>query len=351
MFYRYEIKSNGKEDVLYLYLTMTYEFSKELEGDTESSTINEKAKNFINNNSIDFHGDKICLVVDGIIIKTLNIAKEYQVSEVNKTNNLSNQDFIVEVKYNEKRKERMTLEYYLLGVLATNSLLNIELTTLKALCLLYRTYAYNMMEKYGFINASNEFQLYRPISYYKVLWLDNYQFYYNRIEKAIKDTDGEFLTYNDQYIYPFIHLCSNGKTSQNKDYKYLESVNSLWDLASPNYLEIKDFDYTELEKKFQISKEDFMDISVTEIDNDSIIKQIKIKNKKFSGTDFKNILNLKSNDIVIIVNPTFVRFITRGSGNNLGLSLFGANEIAKCGCSYQSIIKYYYPNITIKKNK
>ena len=30
MFYRYEIKNNGKEEILYLYLTMSYEFSKEL---------------------------------------------------------------------------------------------------------------------------------------------------------------------------------------------------------------------------------------------------------------------------------------------------------------------------------
>ena len=31
MIYRYEIKNNGAEDILYLYVTMTYEFSKELE--------------------------------------------------------------------------------------------------------------------------------------------------------------------------------------------------------------------------------------------------------------------------------------------------------------------------------
>ena len=60
-------------------------------------------------------------------------------------------------------------------------------------------------------------------------------------------------------------------------------------------------------------------------------------------------MNLKSTDINIIVNPTYIRFITKGWGNNLGLSQFGANEIAKVGCSYIDIIKYYFPKCSIKK--
>ena len=79
MFYRYEIKNNGKEDILYLYLTMTYEFSKELDG----NKIEERTKKFIKNNSIDFNGNKIYLVVDGIIIKTFDINKDYVIKDVN----------------------------------------------------------------------------------------------------------------------------------------------------------------------------------------------------------------------------------------------------------------------------
>ena len=33
----------------------------------------------------------------------------------------------------------------------------------------------------------------------------------------------------------------------------------------------------------------------------------------------------------------------------MGLSIFGANEIAKNGCDYIGIIKYYFPKITINK--
>ena len=82
MFYRYEIKNNGNGDALYLYLTMTYEFSKDLDSSSDNSNIIHKTKEFINNNSIDFKGDKVYLVVDGIIIKSFDISKEYVIRDI-----------------------------------------------------------------------------------------------------------------------------------------------------------------------------------------------------------------------------------------------------------------------------
>ena len=51
MFYRYEIINNGKEDILYLYLNMKYEFSKELIGN-DFKDLSRRTKNFINSNNI-----------------------------------------------------------------------------------------------------------------------------------------------------------------------------------------------------------------------------------------------------------------------------------------------------------
>ena len=351
MFYRYEIKNNGSEDILYLYLTMTYEFSKELDNNSESSTIVEKTKNFINNNSIDFKGNKVYLVVDGIIIKTLEINKEYVVKSISKASKFSNDNYIVTVKHNETKTENITLKEYLLGVIATNKVNDLELTTLKALCVLYRTYAYKEMEEHGFINAVNQYKIYKPISYYKVYWLDKYQDNYNKIVKSVEDTDGEFVTYNNEYIYPFIHISNNGFTRKSNQYKYLDRRSSLWDYASPYYLEINDFSYEKLEKIFNKKKESIKNINIREINESNQIERIQIDDKIYSGEHFRALLNLKSSDITIIVNPTFIRFITKGWGNQYGLSQFGANEIAKNGCSYTSIINYYFKDISIKKYK
>lgn len=351
MFYRYEIKNNGSEDILYLYLTMTYEFSKELENNTEKSSIAEKTKDFINNNSIDFNGNKVYLVVDGIIIKTLEINKEYVIKSVSKESKYSNNNYIVTVKYDKSKKEQMTLRDYLLGVIATNMINNLELTTLKALCVLYRTYAYKEMKEHKYISAVNQYQIYKPISYYKMLWIDNYQDKYNIILKAIEDTDGEFITYNDDYIYPFIHISNNGYTRESEQYKYLPKKNSLWDYASPYYIEITDYKYDTLEKIFKDKTEKIKNLQIKEINNSNQIERIQIGNKTYSGEHFRSLLNLKSSDTTIIINPTHIRFITKGWGNQYGLSQFGANEIAKNGCSYTSILNYYFKDIKIKKYK
>ena len=73
MHYNYEIRNNGYEEVLYLYLTMKYEFSKEL---TNSNDLGRRTKNFIQNNNIPFHGNKVYLIIDGIVVKILDLSKD-----------------------------------------------------------------------------------------------------------------------------------------------------------------------------------------------------------------------------------------------------------------------------------
>ncbi len=40
-----------------------------------------------------------------------------------------------------------------------------------------------------------------------------------------------------------------------------------------------------------------------------------------------------------------IRVMTKGLGHGLGLSLYGANELAKEGFSYKDILKYFYSEI------
>lgn len=348
MIYRYEIKNNGVEDILYLYVTMTYEFSKELDGN-ENKKLQSKCETFIKNNSIPFQGKKVYLVIDGIIVRTLNLQKEATTDTEKTETDFSNENFHVMIRFENNHKMEIKLKDYLLGVIATNSMKDLELTTLKSLCLLYRTYAYKQMKEKKYIDAVNEYQIYKPISYYKVAWINNYNYYYNKILKAIEDTDKEFITYHNTYINPFIHISNNGYTDNLKEFPYLEKRSSLWDYASPYYLEIKDFTNDELEKILQVNEKDLKDTKITEVSESNYIKKIKVGKKEYTGKEMKEKLNLKSTDITIIINPTYVRFITKGWGNNLGISQFGANEIAKAGCSYTSIIKYYFPSVTIKK--
>ena len=102
-------------------------------------------------------------------------------------------------------------------------------------------------------------------------------------------------------------------------------------------------------KNLQKKKEEIKDMEILSLTENNRIKEIKVGEEIIDGVTFKKLLNLPSDDITIIINEKNVRFITRGYGISLGLSQFGANEMAKNNCSYTDIIRYYYPSVVIKR--
>jgi len=201
-----------------------------------------------------------------------------------------------------------------------------------------------MMKESNQVLATNRFAIYKPYTYYKAE-LPNYNEIVDKLNKAIDEVDGLFLSYNDDYILPFVHYSNGGRTLTNKHYPYLSSVKSLWDLASPYYIEINDFSYEDLNRKLNININSTSDINIIS----SSIKKIKFGEALFSIQEIKTMLNLKSSDIYIIINTNSLRIITKGWGNAYGLSIYGANEIANNGCKYFNILKYYFPKAKLFK--
>lgn len=350
MFYRYEIKNNGIEDILYLYLNMNNEFSKELSYSNDISNLTKRTKNFIKNTGIDFKGDKVYLVIDNIVVKSIDIKNSNTDIEVLKSDLFySNDKYLVTVIMGDNIKIEVSLKDYLLGVLAANFDNTLELETLKAICVLIRGFIYKEMSEKNCINAVNEYFIYRPISYYKLYWLDNYDNIVNKLNIAVNDTNCLFLTYNNNYILPYFHYSNYGKTIASNKYKYLNSVSSIWDFASPFYITIKDFTYKDISNLLHINLNNTSKIEFLDLDEDYLFDKILIDNSIFMGDKFIEILKLPSRNMSIVMNKDTIRFICRGFGSFYGLSIFGSNELAKNGYDYANIIKYYFPNVTINK--
>ena len=350
MFYRYEIKNNGEEDILYLYLTMAYEFSRELLLNSNNYELSRRTRNFIKNNNINYNGNKVYLVIDGIVVKTVDIAAKNTPVEILKESLFySNEYFLVTIKMNDNSKIELPLKEYLLGVLATSFIDDMDIEVLKAICVLFRTYAFMKMHFDKEVDAYNNFVVYKPISYYKLVWSEKFDQILEKLKEAISDTDCLFLTYEDKYILPFIHFSNTGKTFYHKEYPYLSSVKSLWDLASPFYIETKDFDYRLISDKLGLNIDSSTTFKVLDIDSRDYVKRLSVGDKIFTGEEFRKILNLKSMNINIIINQDYVRIITKGYGNGLGLSIYGATELSKNGCNFANILNYYFPKVRINK--
>lgn len=343
MFYRYEIINNGKEDILYLYLNMKYEFSKELIGN-DFKDLSRRTKNFINSNNINFKGSKVFLIVDGIVVKTVDIkniiGNKYPV------NDYSPDSYTISIELDNHSFSEMSLRDYLLNQMLYYYHFSLHSEVLKAICVLFNTYAYKMMSSNGYIPYNDSFSSYDLIDEYKI-GNSKYNEIIDNLNLIINEVSGLFVTYKGNYILPFIHFSNNGYTQINLNYPYLSAVKCLWDLTSPKYISYHDYDYKYLSN--------ILNINITNNSNIKIVKDYNCKklcfdNIVYSYEEIKKLLNLNSSDIYIIVYSNYLRIITCGCGNFYGLSIYSANEIAKNGSKYNNILAYFFPKTKLFKH-
>ena len=264
----------------------------------------------------------------------------------------------VRVKRVEKDQiETIPLEQYLIGVLSGEMPVSYEIEALKAQAVAARTYTLKKMEtnknnQFDLVDNTND-QMYLDDNYLKKLWSQNYDNYIKKIKQAVNETTGEYLTYDGKIIKAFFFSTSSGKTENCKDVfgenlPYLVSVSSTWDENSPSYIDKKTFTKEEFYEKLNLPYEEKLDIEITRNDTNSI-NTITINNNQLKGTDFRYELNLKSTNIDIKNLDDKIEITSKGFGHGVGLSQYGAQELALKGYKYDETLKYYYQGTEFKK--
>lgn len=264
----------------------------------------------------------------------------------------------VRVLRDEKNKiEKIPLEKYLVGVVAGEMPVSYELEALKAQAVAARTYTLKKMEtnkqkNYDVVDTTND-QVYLEEEYLKTTWKETYENRISKIKKAINETEGEYLTYDGIIIKAFFFSTSSGKTENCKDVfgenlPYLISVSSTWDENSPSYLDKKTFSKKEFYEKLNLPYQEKLNIEIKRNDTNSI-NIITINNTDIKGTEFRSKLSLKSTNVDIIEEDDNVLIISKGFGHGVGMSQYGAQEMAKQGYKYSEILKYYYQGTEFKK--
>lgn len=327
----YKIAKSGNEEILYLYLNVDYEFGEDLEEDD----LEKKARNYLVTHDINFNGNKIVFIVNGISTKIITI-------ENNKT---YLNDYLITLN----TKEKMTLKELLLSLLFSNINISLREETLKALTVLYRgEIIYNLNSNFLDINKLS--LSYHNYNYYKVTYPETYKSKFEIFNKAIDKTDGEYLINNGKAIKCFTHLVSNGYTEEDKSIPYTVKKESLWDLAYPNYLQRKNFSIKEFKERLNLKSDNF-NIKITSISNSNRIKELDLGERKIDARSLAVYLDLPSTDITIIIKKDYLTFITRGIGSGLGLSIIGADNLAELGYNYKQILNYYFKDVSLVVQK
>jgi stage II sporulation protein D len=172
--------------------------------------------------------------------------------------------------------------------------------------------------------------------------------------KAVLDTEGVVLCYRGELIDATYFSCSGGMTEDavavwGADVPYLRSVESPGEEESDHYMQTLRYKPVEFSQRLGVvisSAPEHWISDVTYTDGGGVEK-MTICGKSFSGTQLRKLLNLRSTCFTILADADDVVITTLGFGHRVGMSQYGADAMAKSGCSYKQILLHYYQNVQL----
>ena len=274
-------------------------------------------------------------------------------NNVSNLNNVSSDKLIKLRRFNGEIIE-MDLEEYLVGVVAAEMPASFNIEALKAQSVVARTYTLKLLESDREITDDVKTQVYKSNNELQNMWGSNYTNYYQKIKNAVDQTNGLVIKYNGSLIDAVYHSTSNGYTEDainvwGNNIPYLKTVTSPWDTSDTSYLRNTNIEFDVISNALKINFDSSSTIDVISRDESNRILKVRFNDKEYSGVEIRNLLGLRSTDFDAEISLNGVNFTTRGYGHGVGMSQYGANEMAKAGYNYSQILKHYYTGITIVK--
>lgn len=194
---------------------------------------------------------------------------------------------------------------------------------------------------------------------------ENFSEYFSRIKSCIEETEGIVMRHGEAYIKADFHRCSAGYTREaaevygNDEYPYLKSVDSRMDLPSEDFLKVMFYtpqqlietgatlfsDATKAAATEKTAEELLAGIVITKKDTAGYVTEVSIEGNIVSGEELRLAYDWNSSAFSFKAVDGEIRVMTKGLGHGLGASLYGANQLAEAGYTYQDILKYYYDGI------
>ncbi len=242
------------------------------------------------------------------------------------------------------------LEEYVKGVVTSEIGIHWPEEALKAQAVLARTYAVahiirNRTKNFYDVTSSVFHQIYKGDEGTQ------------EVQKAVKETKGQILTYLGEPIMAFYHACSVGKTEDpkevfGKDYPYLKPV-IVPSTPSPYSIWEKKIPFEMLERA--LSMEKISEVSILSYTSTGRVKEIEFSdggNKKvIKATELRKLLNWSALPSTMIksvrIEENSVVFEGNGFGHGVGMCQWCAFQMAQEGKNYKEILKYFYPETEI----
>lgn len=263
----------------------------------------------------------------------------------------------------------LPLDEYLAGVVVAEMPVVFPEEAIKAQVVAARTHTMNRAslkpstEHKGAMVCSNpgHCKAYKPLSIAAANWGVSREAYTEKIMRAIRETDGEILLYNNQPISAVFFAISSGKTERaadvwGQDVPYLQSVESPGEDEVDGYLGKVEVSASDFQKKvtskYKNAKFDsdphvwFTDI--TRSDAGGVMK-CTVGGVILKGSAVRTLFGLRSTNFTVTCTKDMVTFETRGYGHGVGLSQYGSRTLANQGKNYKEILAWYYRGVSFGK--
>ena len=264
--------------------------------------------------------------------------------------------------------EEIDLGTYLVGVVRAEMPASFEEEALKAQAVAARTYTIykiqtggNHGEEANICTDSTCCQAYISEERARVNWGENADAYEKKVENAVTSTDGETILYGGVPILAVFHSSSAGLTRAAgrvwlNDLPYLQAVDSPEEgEAIPNYYSRVEFSAAAFKEKLLVvaPEADFsgpMDGWLRNAVTDSAgsVETVEAGGVTVKGTQVRSALGLRSACFDWEVQNGKLVFYVTGYGHGVGLSQYGANQMAADGADYQEILTHYYTGVTVE---
>ncbi|MBN1549699.1 SpoIID/LytB domain-containing protein [Candidatus Babeliales bacterium] len=253
---------------------------------------------------------------------------------------------------------QLDLEDYLYSVLRAESFPGWPLEMNKIIAITCRSYAIAKImsaqkrKKPYHIKSTNKHQTYRG--------------YHNReiLRKAVKETEGLFLAYEEKPILAMFDICCGGVIPAKKSGMNFQHAPYLKrSYACTHCMSCKSYQwstsYTLQEFEVLLRKEiprlrGIKSVQIHKKDSAGVVKSVLIKANSgyhyISGSKLLSLSeNMKSACFTMKQTERKITMHGKGFGHHMGLCQWGARQLVKDCWPYERILNYYYPETTIMK--
>lgn len=190
-------------------------------------------------------------------------------------------------------------------------------------------------------------------------WGADFDTCYARIAEAVDAVFDYEIVYEDTLCRTCFHAVSAGKTENSENVwqsavPYLTAVDSHFDTTADNYsvsvqLHADTFAQGLQPYGFEPTQTARLWLGESTYSDSGTLLSLEVGNITVSGAQLRSAFGLRSAAVNVIYEDGEFILTAKGYGHGVGMSQYGAQQLALQGKSWQEIIRHYYPGAQIRQ--